>query len=432
MKDKISKFKNLLKKYGVTGTLRKVWGFTFSNYLVKISVKERLYVALNRKRLIMDIDHILNARTYDRIVMWRSSFGWNVPLYQRPQHIFTNFAKQRTLVFYEVTQFTDDVKRIKKQADNLYLVNYANGAFSKLLMSRLDKCDSPKYLQFYSTDWTMPVDKVMDYKKRGYGVIYEYIDDLSPHLAGTDELPVNVRQKYDMAMHDTDVFVVVTAEALRQDVISKRGNEKLIYSSNGVDYDHFRTKVDFNFELDSEFREIFKKGQPVIGYYGALAQWVDYDLLKEIDKSGKYQFVLLGIKYDDSYDKSQIEQCENIHFLGSKPYHELQNYAAHIDVLTIPFLINDITKATSPVKLFEYMALHKPIVTTDMDECRKYESVLIAHSPVEFLELIDEALSLKNERQYIELLDKEALENTWEEKARIIIQSLKSYENGNA
>ena len=40
-------------------------------------------------------------------------------------------------------------------------------------------------------------------------------------------------------------------------------------------------------------------------------------------------------------------------------YHILQNYAAKIDVLTIPFLINEITKATSPVKLFEYMALNK-------------------------------------------------------------------------
>ena len=43
-------------------------------------------------------------------------------------------AKKR-LSFYEVTRFTDDVKRIKKQADNLYLVNYANTAFSKLLFS---------------------------------------------------------------------------------------------------------------------------------------------------------------------------------------------------------------------------------------------------------------------------------------------------------
>ena len=72
---------------------------------------------------------MLEREDYDRIVVWRSSFGWDVPLYQRPQHIFTNFAKQRTLVLYEVTRFTDDVKRIKRQSENLYLVNFMNKAF---------------------------------------------------------------------------------------------------------------------------------------------------------------------------------------------------------------------------------------------------------------------------------------------------------------
>ena len=139
--------------------------------------------------------------------------------------------------------------------------------------------------------------------------------------------------------------------------------------------------------------------------------------------------MLFGIKYDDSYDKSGIEQCENIHFCGSKPYDILQNYAAHIDVLTIPFLINDITKATSPVKLFEYMALNKPIVTTDMDECRKYKSVLIGHSRQEFIELLDHAMSLYGNEEYMQLLNKEALENTWQEKAGCILKELKKYEN---
>ena len=98
-----------------------------------------------------------------------------------------------------MTRFTDDVKRIKKQADNLYLVNYANTAFSKLLFQELEKCKAPKYVQFYSTDWTLPAAKIKEYMQQGYKIVYEYIDDLNPHLAGTDELPVNVKEKYDLA-----------------------------------------------------------------------------------------------------------------------------------------------------------------------------------------------------------------------------------------
>ncbi len=143
---------------------------------------------------------------------------------------------------------------------------------------------------------------------------------------------------------------------------------------------------------------------------------------------GKYQIVLFGIKYDDSYEKAGLDKLENVHFLGARDYQVLQNYASKIDVLTIPFLINDITKATSPVKLFEYMALNKPIVTTDMDECRKYESVLIGRDHAEFIDKLDEAIKKKSDSSYMKLLDKEALENTWEEKAKLIIEKMRECE----
>ena len=428
MKDKISKLKNLVKKYGLSGTVRKAADYIHSNYLIRLSVREWLTVMRHRKHFIASIDKVLAREDYDRIVIWRSSFGWDVPLYQRPQHIFSNFAKQRTLVFYEVTRFTDDVKRMKKHSDNLYLVNYANTAFSKLLFREIEKRKEPRYVQFYSTDWTLPARKIREYMDRGYKVVYEYIDDLNPHLAGTDELPVNVKEKYDLAMRDKNIFVVVTAEALRKDVLAKRGAERLVFSGNGVDYRHFHDEVDPSYRLDKEFRAVLDKGMPVVGYYGALAKWFDYELLKKIDATGRYQVVLLGIRYDDSYENSGVDKCKNVHFLGSRDYSVLQNYASRMDILTIPFLINDITKATSPVKLFEYMAMNKPIVTTDMDECRKYESVLIGHDHQEFIAQLDRAAALKDDPGYRSLLDREALENTWEQKAKVILDELRKYE----
>ena len=80
MKDKISKLRNLTKKYGLSGTVKKALDYIYSNYMVKLSLTERLYVALNRKKFIEGIDRILEKNSYDRIVVWRSSFGWDVPL----------------------------------------------------------------------------------------------------------------------------------------------------------------------------------------------------------------------------------------------------------------------------------------------------------------------------------------------------------------
>ena len=72
-------------------------------------------------------------------------------------------------------------------------------------------------------------------QERHFKFIYEYIDHISPELAGTKDLPKNISDKYDYVMsHKKDVYVVVTAELLEKDVISKRGKENLIFSSNGA------------------------------------------------------------------------------------------------------------------------------------------------------------------------------------------------------
>ena len=72
------------------------------------------------------------------------------------------------------------------------------------------------------------------------------------------------------------------------------------------------------------------------------------------------------------------------------------------------------------------MALGKPIVTTPMPECKKYESVLISeNSPKDFIKKIEEALKKKNDQKYMEILEKEARENTWEKKAEDIASLIK-------
>jgi len=415
MNEKISKLVNVYKKYSFFGFMKKLYAYIIANYFNKISFA----VFFNPNKYRRQIAEILSNCDYDRIVLWRSSFGYHVPLFQRPQHIANNLAKNRCLVFYEVTTMTDKVKTLKSLKDNVYLINYNNVLLNKILMEELEKINKPKFVQLYSTDWKLSVENIKDYMNKGFGFIYEYIDDISPVLAGTKDLPKNITDKYDFAMSCKDVFVVVTADLLRQDVISHRGEERLVMSSNGVDYSFFED-IDMSYKFESEFTEIINKGKPIVCYYGALAKWFDYDLIKKIAATDKYSVVLFGIKYDESYDEN-ISDEKNIYFLGPRDYTVLKNYAAKCDILMIPFKINDITRATSPVKVFEYMALHKPIVTTDMNECRKYESIMIGNDQDDFLIQLDNALNRKDDEQYIALLDKEARENDWSMKAKAII-----------
>ena len=414
MREKISKLINVYKKYGIVGFVQKVYSYIVANYLSRIS----LDVLLHPKHYQKLIQEMLSG-DYDRIILWRSSFGYNVPLFQRPQHIARNLAKQRCLVLYEITTMTDDVKTLQRKEENLYLINLNNILLNNILMKELGQLDIPKYLQLYSTDWTLSMEDVQRYLDQDFHFIYEYIDHISSELSGTSMLPKAISDKYEYAMSHEDTYVVVSADLLEKDVLNKRGPKNLTFSSNGVDYDFFQ-RYEENFTFEPEFQTILDIGKPIVCYYGALAKWFDYDLVRKIAATDKYSIVLFGVKYDESFDE-QLKGTKNVYFMGSRDYSVLKYYAQQCDILTIPFLINDITRATSPVKIFEYMAMHKPIVTTDMNECRKYHSVLIGKTHEEFLTLLDEAMQLRHKPEYIAQLDQDARSNDWSMKAQAII-----------
>ncbi len=326
---------------------------------------------------------------------------------------------------------TDEVKDIEKVEDNLYLVNFNNDVIKNIIFDKLKESKSNKYIQFYSTDYRLPLKEIKNCIDFGFKIIYEYIDDLNPKIIGTNDIPKNMKEKYEYMLKDTEnVFVVVTADRLKEDILKKRGKEKLTVSSNGVDYDHFKN-LDNKFEFDDTYKKIINSNKPIIGYYGALASWFDYDLIKYLaEKRKDYNIVLIGVKYDSSLEDANLDKYGNIHYLGCMDYSILQYYANKFSVCTIPFIINSITKATSPVKLFEYMALGKPIVTTAMHECKKYESVMIANDREEFVKLIDKSIkmNIKNDKNYFEQLDKDAKQNTWNKKSQKIIELIEEYE----
>ncbi|MDD4706200.1 MAG: glycosyltransferase family 1 protein, partial [Bacilli bacterium] len=326
MKDKISKFINVTKRDGLLKTIKKSITYINANYINKINISKRIKFNKEKDNISKYIDEILSSKNYDLILIWRGSFGWNVPLFQRPQQIANILSDKRCLILYEVTRMTDNVDFIKKEKNNLYLVNYEINNFEKLLFQKLKNIDIPKYLQLYSTCWDVKKDEVDLYVENGFGMLYEYIDDLNPVLAGTDKLPKNVEDIHNYVINNKDVLVVTSADQLYKDMVSKRKSKKnIILSSNGADVKHF---TNLSKEKINIMEDIKKDYKTTIGYYGALASWFDYNLVKRLAKEyPNIAFVLIGIKYDTSFDISEIEKISNIKYLGSVNYKILPNYA---------------------------------------------------------------------------------------------------------
>ena len=361
---------------------------------------------------------ILKKEKFKAVVVFDSRVGWNIPLFQRSQHMANELTDDGYLYFYRTSeQFDPHVKTVEKLKDRLYLVNMANFALQNAMFDLLKEYKGHKFLSLYSTDVYLDEKYIKEkYIDNGFKIIYEYIDELSDEISG--HLPDFVYDRHKNIIEDKSNIAVGSADKLIEEIEEIRGKENVAMITNGVQYDHWQYRSD---EVPEKLKDIVSKGNPIIGYFGALAKWFDYELLKKVAKERpNYEIVLIGFLYDNSFKDSKIDELENVHYLGIVDYKELNQYSQYFTISTIPFLLNDITESTSPVKLFEYMAMGHPIVTTDMRECRKYKSVLIGKSHEDFIEKLDFALTLDKNDEYYNYLKEEALANTWKEKAAIL------------
>jgi 2-polyprenyl-3-methyl-5-hydroxy-6-metoxy-1,4-benzoquinol methylase/glycosyltransferase involved in cell wall biosynthesis len=356
-----------------------------------------------RQRLAAKMDEIAGSGKVP--IVYTTPVDWNIPMFQRPQQMALVLAAAGWPTMYLTPNYVDRLSGSATIAQNCYLFTHAE---RELCFERLDRF----VLILLSTNGANPCpEKLRELGDRAI-VVYEYIDELHDDIHPVSEA---MRESHDYLIRNSDL-VVATADRLYEEA-KRVSRGKVVLCPNGADVPHFR--LDHKPDPPEDLRPILARGKPVIGYFGALATWFDYELIRRIshERPG-YEVVLIGMDYDGSVRSAGLEDLPNVHYLGAKPYKSLPAFAAHFDVVTIPFVLNDVTDATSPIKLFEYMAARKPIVTTDLRECRKYKSVLIGRSHGEFVAKLDEALGRRSDAAYLALLDREADDNSWAGRAR--------------
>lgn len=396
----INRLLNFTKRHGVKETINVASRKVNDQTLKKVSTQKHRN----------ELKQILELHKGKEIIVFPPLVDWNIPLYQRPQHIALNLADQGYLYFFCTANMQyDDIDGFKQLSDSCYLTNRFD-----ILQTDIDS----KILHLYSTDMNPHKELIDATIASGNKILYEYIDEIHEDLSGP--IPKEVMDKHVRLLKDEDNCVAIgSADKLYNDILEHR-SKNLALVTNGVEYEHFHIEKD-KYEVPEEIVDLVNKNKPIIGYFGAFATWFDYELVIKLAKEKPdYELLLIGWDYDHSIQKYELEKYANITVVGPIQYKELPKYAIHFSLSTIPFMINDITESTSPIKLFEYMALGHPIVTTDMPECRKYTSVLIGKDHDEFVQKIDEALALSKDENYNALLEKEAHENTWQAKAEDI------------
>ncbi len=153
-----------------------------------------------------------------------------------------------------------------------------------------------------------------------------------------------------------------------------------------------------------------------MGYYGALAEWFAPELIEAAATAHpEWNFVLIGL--NSGADLRPIGRLKNVHLLGERSYAALPDYLHRFDVATIPFKLNDLTRATDPIKFYEYLSAGKPVVAVDLPELRRHEKLFYrADGPEDFTRKLEAAMG-ERDPDLVAARISVARANTWDDRA---------------
>lgn len=179
------------------------------------------------------------------------------------------------------------------------------------------------------------------------------------------------------ALKNADVIGVVSEVTKAQIKHLCNDENKIVINPNGVDPIKFSPEID-NSQIR---RELNLENFFVVGFIGTFTRWHGVETLfdaavKVIEKNGRIKFLLIGdgnLKANLELKTHQLGLDDKIIFTGLIPHDKAPEYLAACDVLVSPHLgFEDGTRFFgSPTKLFEYMAMGKPIIASDLEQIGK-------------------------------------------------------------
>ncbi len=211
-------------------------------------------------------------------------------------------------------------------------------------------------------------------------VVFDAIDNWIHHPQMQQSRDI-IKRNYEIIGQKADTILTVSEELRKLFPDSKNVN----WISNGVDKDYF----------NKSFCKT-KKDHPAIGYVGKIQERVDFDLLEKcLIRYPHNRFVIIGPAYAQKDKISKLKRkYSNITFKGDIHYNNLPEEMQKIDIAVIPHKVDEFTNSMNPLKLYEYLAAGKPIVTTKVagtDNISPF--VYVADTEEEFITKLEHAIN---------------------------------------
>jgi GT2 family glycosyltransferase/glycosyltransferase involved in cell wall biosynthesis len=334
------------------------------------------------------------ASGMEDVYVW-SVIDWHFRI-QRPQHLARSLSGTGRRVFYVSNNFVDDAQP-GFEAEPL-------DASGRLFQVRLHLAGCPSiYRALPSPEQLLQLDASLRMLREWHGgrgvvniVQHAYwavpaervpaatlVYDCMDHHAGFADNSSDIEQEEARLAERADL-TVVTSDWLHREM--SRGARRVATVRNACEYEFFATHPGKSCKG--------KDGRQVIGYYGAIADWFDVGLVEQVATAYPHARVVL-VGADTVGASRQLSHLANVELVGEVPYRDLPYWLHGFDVCILPFRIVPLTLATNPVKVYEYLAAGKQVVSVDLPELAQFEGhVAVARDNRAFLDAVGDSLRL--------------------------------------
>ena len=250
--------------------------------------------------------------------------------------------------------------------------------------------------------------------------IYDITDDWTKFSGNQSQLELTTDQ--DATLCKSCDHVIVCSQQLFDDKSNLVDPERLHLIPNGVHINHYETVTDTNLPVHPLAQNWAK---PVFGYTGTVhGDRVDVNLIAGIAQAyPSATIAMVGPNLLEEADQQALNQFSNIVFTGAQPYSELPDIMRSFDICMVPHLVTPFTESLNPIKLWEYLAAGKPIVSTNVAGFRDFPELLfVSRAHADFKENLSVALSADksaaNDRQDVAKL------HSWDSRLHAVVRVL--------
>ena len=211
----------------------------------------------------------------------------------------------------------------------------------------------------------------------GVKTVYDIADDLPAMIGSSPQIPSSLRrigrflgkQIFRKNINIAEKITIIT-EALRRSLEVPLSKSVII--PNGVDTELFSNRLSPKLRSELGMDDAF-----VLGYVGVLREWVDLesvfqtvrDLCSE-QSNMDIKVLIVGEEGGLAKNKALAQKygiLDKTIFTGTVPYTKVPEYISCMDVCLIPFKNDAVSQNALPLKLFEYMACEKPVISTKVE-----------------------------------------------------------------